>query len=98
MKYLGFSETRCFLIGVFVSIVLLFFLTKTTWKTYRGILKRSLTGKLAFAVFGIIIFQEMFKVSGVDRLISETMSSVSFPALLIIIFIPFLLGALTGLD
>jgi uncharacterized protein len=98
LKYLGLSETRCFLLGVFVSIVLLFFLTKTTWKTYRGILKRSLTGKLAFAVFGIIIFQEMFKVSGVDRLISETMSSVSFPALLIIIFIPFLLGALTGSD
>jgi uncharacterized protein len=98
LKYLGLAETRCFLLGVSVSIILLYFLTKTTWETYRGILKKSLNGKLAFAVFGIIIFQEMFKVSGVDRLISETMNSVSFPALIIIIFIPFLLGALTGSD
>jgi integral membrane protein (TIGR00529 family) len=98
LKFLGLTETRCFLLGVSVSIIVLYFLTKTTWGTYRGILRKSLTGKLAFAVFGIIIFQEMFKVSGVDRLISETMGSVSFPALLIIIFIPFLLGALTGSD
>jgi hypothetical protein len=76
----------------------LLFLTKNNWKTYGGILKKSLTGKLAFAVFGIIIFQEMFKASGVHTLISELMNSVAFPALVIIILIPFLLGALTGSD
>ncbi len=98
LTYFGLSETRCFLLGVSVSIILLFFLTKNTWANYRGILRKSLTGKLAFAVFGIIIFQEMFKVSGVDQLISQTMGSVSFPSLIFIIFIPFLLGALTGSD
>jgi integral membrane protein (TIGR00529 family) len=98
LKFYGLTEIRCFLIGVSVSIILLYFLTKTTWVSYRGILRKSLTGKLAFAIFGIIIFQEMFKASGVDTLISETMGNVSFPALTIIIFIPFLLGALTGSD
>jgi len=98
LKYYGLSETRCFLLGVSISIILLYFLTKIKWEAYREILKKSLTWKLAFAVFGIIIFQEMFKVSGVDHLISETMGSMSFPALIIIIFIPFLLGALTGSD
>jgi hypothetical protein len=98
LKYIGLTETRCFLLGVSVSIILLYFLTKNNWRTYGGILKKSLTGKLAFAVFGIIIFQEMFKASGVHILISELMNSVAFPALIIIIFIPFLLGALTGSD
>jgi integral membrane protein (TIGR00529 family) len=98
LKYIGLSETRCFLLGVSVSIFLLYILTKSDWKTYSGIVKKSLTWKLAFAVFGIIIFQEMFKVSQVHSLIQEIMSSVAFPAIVIIIIIPFLLGVLTGSD
>jgi integral membrane protein (TIGR00529 family) len=98
LTYLDLSETRCFLLGVTVSIILLFFLTKSEIKPYGAIVKKSLTWKLAFAVFGIIIFQEMFKVSQVDILISEGMKSVAFPALAIIVLIPFLLGALTGSD
>jgi integral membrane protein (TIGR00529 family) len=98
LTYLGLSETRCFLLGVTVSIFLLYLLTKSEMKTYGSIVKKSLTWKLAFAVFGIIIFQEMFKVSQVDTLISEGMKSVAFPALVIIVLIPFLLGALTGSD
>jgi integral membrane protein (TIGR00529 family) len=98
LKYIGLTETRCFLLGVLVSIFLLYVLTKKDWITYGGIVKRSLTWKLAFAVFGIIIFQEMFKASQVHSLIQEMMSSVAFPAIVIIIVIPFLLGALTGSD
>jgi integral membrane protein (TIGR00529 family) len=94
----GLSQTQSFLIGVTVSIILLFFLMRTDVKTYAGILKKSLTGKLALAVFGIIIFQEMFQVSQVHTLIQQLMSGVAFPALVIIIAIPFLLGVLTGSD
>jgi hypothetical protein len=98
LTYIGLTEIRCFLLGVSVSIFLLYILTKSDWKTYSGIVKKSLTWKLAFAVFGIIIFQEMFKVSQVHILIQEIMNSVAFPALVIIIIIPFLLGVLTGSD
>jgi len=98
LTYVGLSDIRCFLLGVTVSIILLYILTKTNWKTYGQMLKKSLTWKLAFAVFGIIIFQEMFKASQVHILIQQLMSSVAFPALVIIIVIPFLLGALTGSD
>ena len=98
LTYVGLSEIRCFLLGVTVSIILLYALTKTDWKTYVQMLKKSLTWKLAFAVFGIIIFQEMFKASQVHILIQQLMSSIAFPALVIIIVIPFLLGALTGSD
>jgi integral membrane protein (TIGR00529 family) len=98
LTYLGLTETRCFLIGVTVSIFLLYVLTRSDKKTFAAIVKKSLTWKLAFAVFGIIIFQEMFKASQVHVLIQQMMSSVAFPALVIIIIIPFLLGALTGSD
>lgn len=98
LKFVGLSETRCFLIGVSVSIFVLYVLVKSDWKTYGGIIKKSLTWKLAFAVFGIIIFQEMFQASQVHSLIRDIMNSVAFPALVIIVFIPFLLGALTGSD
>lgn len=98
LTYVGLSEIRCFLLGVFISILLLYVLTKSEWKTYCTMIKKSLTWRLAFAVFGIIIFQEMFQASQVHILIQELMSSVAFPALLIIVIIPFLLGALTGSD
>ena len=98
LKYLGLSETRCFLIGVAVSIILLAVLTKSDWKSYADIIKKSLTWKLAFAVFGIIIFQEMLQASQVHSLIRDLMSGFAFPALILVVFIPFILGVLTGSD
>jgi integral membrane protein (TIGR00529 family) len=98
LKFLGLSETRCFLIGVSVSIVLLAVLTKTGWRSYGKLLKKSLTWKLAFAVFGIIIFQEMLQASQIQTLVKDLMSGAAFPALLLVIFIPFILGVLTGSD
>lgn len=98
LNYVGLSDTRCFLIGVSVSIVLLAFLTKNGWRSYRRIIRKSLTWKLAFAVFSIIIFQEMLQASQIHDLIRDLMSGVAFPALLLVILIPFILGVLTGSD
>jgi len=98
LKLVGLSETRCFLIGVAVSIILLAVLTKSVWKSYADIIKKSLTWKLAFAVFGIIIFQEMLQASQVHSLIRDLMSGFAFPALILVVFIPFILGVLTGSD
>jgi hypothetical protein len=98
LKYLGLSETRCFLIGVSVSIVLLAVLTKTGWRSYGRLLRKSLTWKLAFAVFGIIIFQEMLQASQIQTVIRDLMGGVAFPTLLLVILIPFILGVLTGSD
>jgi hypothetical protein len=96
--YIGLSQTRCFLIGVSVSIVLLAILTKTSWRSYGRIIKKSLTWKLAFAVFGIIIFQEMLQASQIQSVIRDLMSGVAFPALFFVVLIPFILGVLTGSD
>jgi integral membrane protein (TIGR00529 family) len=92
----GLSETRCFLIGVCFSLLLLFFLLHIDAKTYVNIMKKSYTWNLIFAIFGIMILREMIEISQMHVFITERMQNLAFPALFIIILIPLLLGVLTG--
>jgi integral membrane protein (TIGR00529 family) len=96
LKFLGLSETRCFLIGVSFSLLLLYFLIHIDKTTYITIIKKSFTWNLALAIFGIMILREMMKISQMHLLITETIHNLAFPALLIVILIPLLLGTLTG--
>jgi integral membrane protein (TIGR00529 family) len=96
LKLIGLSETRCFLIGVAFSLLLLYFLIDLDSKKYCAIIKKSFTWNLIFAIFGIMILREMMKVSQMHVFITEAMHNLAFPALLIIILIPLLLGTLTG--
>lgn len=96
LKFIGLSETRCFLIGVSFSLLLLYFLLHIDAKTYLTIMKKSFTWNLAYAIFGIMILREMMNISQMHVLITETMQNLAFPSLLIVILIPFLLGTLTG--
>ncbi|MFA5103526.1 MAG: DUF401 family protein, partial [Candidatus Thermoplasmatota archaeon] len=96
LKLVGLSETRCFLLGVSVSIILLYLLLHIETKTYLEIIKKSFTWNLAIAIFGIMILREMIRISQIHVLITETMQNLAFPALLIVILIPLLLGTLTG--
>ncbi len=89
-------QIRSFLIGVVFSIILLHFLIKISFKEYIQIIKKSITWKLALAIFGIMIFREMFDVSKANILIADMIGSLPVPALLIVIIIPLLLGLLTG--
>jgi len=96
LKFIGLTETRCFLIGVSLSLLLLYFLLHIDTKTYIGIMKKSFTWNLAIAIFGIMILREMIRISQIHVLITETMQNLAFPALFIVILIPLLLGTLTG--
>jgi integral membrane protein (TIGR00529 family) len=96
LNFLGLSETRCFLIGVSFSLLLLFILLRINTKTYVLTMKKSFTLNLAFAIFGILILREMIQISQMHVLVTETMQNLAFPALFIVILIPFLLGTLTG--
>jgi integral membrane protein (TIGR00529 family) len=96
LKFAGLTETRCFLLGVSISLLLLYFLIHVDTKTYVGILKKSFTWNLAIAIFGIMILREMIRISQIHVLITETMQNLAFPALFIVILIPLLLGTLTG--
>ena len=91
-----FPQTRSFLIGVCFSIILLYFLTKLSIKEYLHILKKSFTWKLFVAIFGIMIFREMFEVAGANVVIANLIGNLAAPALVMIVLIPFLLGLITG--
>jgi hypothetical protein len=96
LRYIGLSEIRCFLIGVTFSLLLLYFLIHIDGKTYLMVIKKSFTWNLALAIFGIMILREMIKISQMQLFITETMQNLAFPAILIVILVPFLLGVLTG--
>lgn len=96
LKFIGLTETRCFLIGIILSLLLLYFLLHIDTKTYIGIMKKSFTWNLAIAIFGIMILREMIRISQIHVLITETMQNLAFPALFMVILIPLLLGTLTG--
>ena len=89
-------QIRSFIIGVFFSIILLYFITKTTIHDYIKIVKKSVALKLALAIFGIMIFREIFEISGVPDIIANIIGSMPFPTILIIIAVPLVLGLLTG--
>jgi hypothetical protein len=98
---IGFSNIRdyqvtIFILGVLTSIVLLNLLTKMEWKQYFTLIKKSISLNLALAIFGIMIFREMFAISETNSVIVDIMSNYSFPALLIILLIPLLLGLVIG--
>lgn len=96
LQFFDLYQIRSFLIGVIFSIILLYFLIKIESKEYLKIIKKSLSWKLALAIFGIMIFREMFEVSEANVIIAEIMGSFSFPSILIIILIPLIMGLLTG--
>ena len=96
LQFFDFPQIRSFLIGVVFSIIFLYFLIKISFKEYIQIIKKSITWKLALAIFGIMIFREMFDVSKANILIADMIGRLPVPALLIIIVIPLLLGLLTG--
>jgi integral membrane protein (TIGR00529 family) len=89
-------QNKIFIVGVFLSIIALYYLVKPTKKKYVEIIKHSISLNLALAIFGILIFREMVDVSNVNQVLVDIISQSSFPPLLIIIIIPLILGVLTG--
>ena len=97
----GFGDIKdfqrfIFIIGVFISIFILYILLKIEWKKYFEILKRSLSFNLAFAIIGIMIFRQMIEVSGTNKIIADMIGTLPFPAIFIVILVPLLMGLITG--
>ncbi len=96
LQFFGFPQIRSFLLGVLFSIFLLFFICQLTLHEYMELLKKSLTIKLAIAIFGIMIFRAIFETSHANLIISTIINSLAFPPILIVIVTPLILGVLTG--
>jgi len=89
-------QIKIFIIGVLISIIVLYYLIKISLEKYASIIKRSLSFNLALIIFGIMIFREMIEVSQANIIIAEMISRLPFPSILIIILIPLILGVVTG--
>ena len=93
---LGLTQIRSFLIGIIISIPLVFLLTKTPTKKYIPIIKNGLSWKLPLAIFGIMIFREMFMVSKIDAFIGNIIQDAPIPTFILFIIIPLFFGIVMG--
>jgi len=89
-------QIKIFILGVVISIFLLYRLTSITWNKYIKILKNSLSFNLAIVIFGIMIFREMITVSKANIILADLIAELPFPSIIILILIPLILGLLTG--
>ena len=96
LQLFGFPQIRSFLIGIVFSIILVYLITNIDRNNFIQILKKSLTWKLGVAIFGIMIFREMFEVSRANVIIADMIGNLPFPAIWMVAIIPLLLGSLTG--
>jgi len=97
LTYTGFIDLfPAFIIGVIVSIGILYVLSDVDVSQYTLFCKNALTWKLAAVIIGIMLFREIFSVSGANQAIFSLLQLLPVPILLIIIVFPFVLGVLTG--
>jgi len=89
-------QIKAFLIGIILSLFTLYFLVKISYKEFISLIKKSLTIKLALAIFGIMIFRQMITVSHSDILIANLIKSSNIPVISMVVLIPLILGVLTG--
>jgi len=89
-------QRSIFIIGVVLSIIVLFYLIEIDWNKYYEILKQSLSFNLAFAIIGIMIFRQMIEVSEANEIIATMIGGLPFHAIFIIIIIPLIMGLITG--
>ena len=96
LQIIDFPQIRSFLIGIIFSLIILYILLNIKLSDYINIIKNSLTLKMIYAIFGIIIFRGIFELSGASNNIAEVIMNFPFPPIILIIFIPMILGILTG--
>ena len=93
---LKYYQKTIFIIGVFLSLIILYFLTKIEWKKYLNIIKESLSFKLAFIILAIMLLRSIIEMSDANRILTNMIGGLPIPSLFVIIIIPLILGILTG--
>jgi integral membrane protein (TIGR00529 family) len=84
-------------IALVVSLLVAIAVNKSTWPVVLPVLKKSLTLRLFFMVFGILLFKDMLDLSGAVSAIPEEVNRLGIPPALVIFTVAFLSGLLTGM-
>ncbi|MBD3401648.1 DUF401 family protein [candidate division GN15 bacterium] len=83
--------------GALVSLIVLIIIARPPKRALRLSLKKGLSYKLVFLVFGILSFQTVLDQSGAIESIQKLSTDLHFPVALIIILVSFASGILTGM-
>lgn len=92
----GIPQIRSFLVGVIMSIFLVLIIAKIPGKKWGYILWKGVGWKLPVAIFGIMIFREMFAVSQVDVMLGEWVQAVAIPPIVLFAVVPIFFGIVMG--
>lgn len=92
----GISQTQAFTMGAVLSIYLVYLMTNIPSGDYLRILSKLLNFKTAKIIFGIMIFREMFEVSGANIAIIEIANRMHVPSTALLIGVPMIISVLTG--
>jgi integral membrane protein (TIGR00529 family) len=96
LTVVGIPRNIAFIIGIIAAMLLLYVLSDSTFKQFFMYLKNAATIKFALIIFAIMIFREIFEVSGINTAIFSLFNQLPVPPLIIVILIPFFLSLLTG--
>lgn len=86
----------CFTFGVLFGIMVLFYLMKIPRSDYLDLIKKSFTWKFALVIIGIMVFREIFELTGSSNPILQILTASGIPILAVVILLPLILGIVTG--
>jgi integral membrane protein (TIGR00529 family) len=84
-------------LSVFIALVALILISRPGSATLTGSVRKGLSYKLIFLVFGILSFQTVLELSGSIESLPRLAAAYHFPPELLIIVVCFTLGLLTGM-
>ena len=92
----GISQTQAFTAGTVVGICLVYLMTDIPAGDYLRILSKVLNFKIAGIIFGVMIFREMFEVSGANVAIVEMTKQIHIPSVAMVVLVPMSISMVTG--
>ena len=90
------AQIRALILGIAVSIGIVWTLSRVPAPVFTRILRRSISISLVSAIFGIMIFRQTVDITGTGRMIAELIQVMHLPPVSVILLIPFILAAMTG--
>ena len=96
LQTVGLGQIRSMMLGIVVSIGIVWMIAGTKASDFTRILYRSLSKSLISAIFGIMIFRRIVEITGTSSMIAEAIQALHMPPVSVVLLIPLILAALTG--
>jgi integral membrane protein (TIGR00529 family) len=84
-------------IALLAAVVVTIIFNRDSWSKLWGVVKSSVTIRLFFMVFGILVFKDLLELSGAVADIPAEVARLGIPPAMVIFTVSFLAGLLTGM-